>query len=305
MNKMCLILFLFFSYFMIGQTNQKQQNLPSKLMVSLGEYGTLVDAFVIEKQIPKVQYINDGQFLGKEPYTFDPILLTQEIERAVPNANEDAIVYIDLESPYLDHLINDSITSDSFKKSLRFFIDVIQFAKKMRPNSKWGYYYLPFATYWDRSSVFYDKHLKIKELIECCDVLFPSLYTFYEEKTKDWKNENEKYIKYNIENFIKIRQYYNKPVLVFVWHRYHNSNPNVGMKLIPKKIFQKQIKLIINSIFEHQKIDGIVWWGADNYSFRQKDVTILREFKGSESEYKEHNDKVLYQYMKIIDKIIN
>lgn len=281
-----------------------KNDLSSKFLISLNEYGSLTTDFIIKNNLKEVKYINDAQFLSKAKYEFDPELLKAEIERAVPNKNDSAIVYIDLEGEYLDNLINKDIGDDIFKKSLKLYIDVLQFAKDMRPNAKWGYYYLPFSTYWDRKADFYEKHLKVKELISQCDILFPSLYTFYEEKTDDWQKENEEYLKFNLENFIKIKKYYNKPIYVFVWHRYHNSNPNVGMGLIPKKTFQKHIKMIINSNFEHQKVDGIVWWGADNYSFRQKDKAVLKEFNGTELEYKQFNDKKLYQYLKIIEKVI-
>lgn len=299
--KHIVILLCFFQ----NNAQEIKNDLSSKLLISLNEYGSLMTDFIIKNNLKEVRYVNDAQFLSKVKYEFDVELLKTEIERAVPNKNDSTIVYIDLEGEYLDNLINKNIEDDTFKKSLKLYIDILQFAKDMRPNAKWGYYYLPFSTYWNRNSNFYNKHLKIKKIIEQCDILFPSLYTFYEEKSVEWKKENEEYLKYNINNFIKIKKYYNKPVYVFIWHRYHNSNPNVGMSFIPKKIFQKQIKLIINSIFEHQKIDGIVWWGADNYSFRQKDKTILKEFKGGELGYKIYNDKKLYQYIKIVEETIN
>lgn len=296
----------FFSLLCFLQINAQEikNNLSTKLLISLNEYGSLMTDIVFKNNLKEVKYINDAQFLSKVKYEFDPELLKAEVERAVPNKIDSAIVYIDLEGEYLDDIINKNINDDGFKKSLKLYIDVLKFVKELRPNAKWGYYYLPFSTYWERNSDFYEKHFKIKELIDKCDILFPSLYSFYEEKTNDWKKENKEYLKFNVENFIKIRKYYNKPIYVFVWHRYHNSNPNVGMRLVPKNIFQKQIKIIINSTFEHQKIDGIVWWGADNYSFRQKDRVIMQEFEGSEVEYKQYNDKKLYQYFKIIEKII-
>ncbi len=303
MRKLGLLLFAF--YTVCGQTAKKVQDFPSKLSVSLGEYGPLLDDFINKNQITKLQYINDGQFLGDLPFSFNPLLLTQEIERAVPNPDDKAVVYIDLESPYLDHLMNDDVQSDSFKKSLQLFIDVLQFSKKLRPNAKWGFYGLPFTTYWNRTSNFYLKTNKIESLINQCDLLFPSLYIFYEDSDKGFYLENKKYVIENTQQIIKISKHYKKPAYVFVWHRYHPSNEKNGNKLLPEKVFLTHIKRIINTTFESRKINGIVWWGSDNYSYRESHKGVSEEFSGKKEDYKLFNDKILLKLAKKQMKIIN
>lgn len=306
MKKISVIFLIFTFQFVIGQTETslKKAN-ASKMCVSLGEYGSLMEKFIAKNNITKIQYINDGQFLGKEPYTFDSALLAAEIERAFPNPDGHGIAYIDLESPYIENLRDKDVNDESFQKSLKLFVDVIQFAKKMRPNAKWGYYAIPYTTYWDRIPGFYKKIKKIESLIKECDVFFPSLYIFYEDKDSIMTAENKKYVIENTKEIIKISKLYKKPALVFIWHRYHNSNLKVGNQFLPEKMFLIHIKQIINTTFGGQKVDGIVWWGSDNYSFRQKHKGVADEFKGSEQDYKINNDKVLSRLAKKQLKIIN
>lgn len=304
MKKLCLVLLFFTFHFVVGQTEKKQSKYPSRLSVSLGEYGPLMEDFIKTEGITKVAYVNDGQFLGTTPFSFNPELLTQEIERAVPNPEVASVVFIDLESPYLDYLMNEDVQSDSFQKSLQLFMEVIRLAKKMRPNTKWGFYGLPFTTYWNRTPDFYQKITKIEPLLQECDILFPSLYIFYEDSDKNYYLENKKYAIENTQQIIKISKRLKKSAYVFVWHRYHPSNEKKGNTLLPEKVYLTHIKRIINATFEGRKIDGIVWWGSDNYSFREKHQGMFEEFSGKKEDYKVFNDKILLKLAKKQRKII-
>ncbi len=305
MKKISILLLFFTFHLVLGQTGIKAKKQLPKMSVCLGEYGPSMEGFIKNNKVGKVQFVNDGQFLGKELYTFDPQLLTQEIKRALPNRKDNSVVYIDLESPYIENLRDKEVNSEAFQKSLKLYIDVIQFAKKMRPNARWGYYGFPYTTYWDRTSDFYKKIKKVAPLIKECDVFFPSLYTFYVDKDSIMTAENKKYVIENTKEIIKISKLYKKPALVFVWHRYHNSNQEVGNQFLPEKVFLTHIKRIINTTFEGRKIDGIVWWGCDNYSFRQKHKGVVEEFSGNEQDYKKNNDIVLSKLAKKQLKIIN
>ena len=275
-----------------------------KLYLSLGEYGPAMEQYANDQKLIKVQYINEGQFLGKEPYTFDPIKLKLIIDKSIPMPNSSGMAYIDLET-YLGEIRDKGTQIESFQKSIKLYIDVIKYAKKMRPNIKWGYYAIPHTTYWGRTPDFYGKQKKIEPLIKECDVLFPSLYIFYDEKDKTVALENEKYVIENTREMIKVGQYYKKPVVVFVWHRYHPSNDKFGMESLPDKVFLTHIERIASTSYQGKKVDGIVWWGADDYFFRQKEKGVAKEFKGTDKEYKAYNDKVLFGKAKKIKAILD
>jgi hypothetical protein len=268
-----------------------KSNFIPKLYFGFLEYGQSLNNYISENKLEKIVMINDAQFLGKDHYTYDPQLLIKEIERVLPNANDKGICFIDLEGENLENIMNLDIQSESFKKSLTLFLDVIKFCKKFRPNVKWGYYAIPYTTYWNRNAEFYNKIQKIKPLLYECDIFFPSLYTFYEDK--ELALENEKYVIENTIEMIKLGQLYNKPVLVFVWHRYHSSNEKLSEESLPENVFLTQIDRIVNTTYKGKKVDGLIWWGADDYAFRQKTKGVLKEFDGNDKDFKIFNDKVL------------
>ena len=302
MNKSLKIIIILFISLQI-QAQKKVSNSP-QLYLSLGEYGNLMEKFSKDNNIIKIQYLAEGQFLGKEPYTFDPIKLKNDIERAVPSSSEAGIAYIDLET-YISEIRDKGTQIESFQKSIKLYIDVIQFAKRMRPNIKWGYYAIPHTTYWNRNADFYGKLKKIEPLIKECDILFPSLYIFYDEYDNAVTLENEKYVIENTKEMIKVGQYYKKPVIVFVWHRYHPSNKKFGMESLPEKVFLTHIERIATTSYQGKKVDGIVWWGADDYFFRQKEKGVAKEFKGTDKDYKVYNDKIQLVKAKKIKTVLD
>lgn len=298
-----ILLFLLCSVLYGQKKITSNSHAKPKLYFSLSEYGSAMENYIRNNNLEKVVCVNDAQFFGKEPYTYDKKLLAKEIERVLPNANEKGIAFIDLEGDYLDNIMNMGTQIESFQKSLKLYVDVIKFAKKIRPNVKWGYYYIPYTVYWNRTPDFYGKLKKIEPLIKECDVFFPSLYNFYEDK--DLAVENKKYVIENTKEMIKVGQYYKKPVLVFVWHRYHPSNEKLAEELLPEKVFLKHIERIVSTSYQGKKVDGIIWWGADDYSFRQNVKGVLKEFKGNDKEYKQYNDKVLLAKSKKIKALLD
>jgi len=79
------------------------------------------------------------------------------------------------------------------------------------------------------------------------EVIFPSLYTFYNDQ-KSW----DIYAKGMIEEARR----YNKPVYVFLWPEFHVSNRILKGKEIPAKFWRHQLELC------RGLADGIVIWGG-------------------------------------------
>lgn len=266
----------------------------------MGEYGDAMTNLMKSKGIVDIKYVNDAQFMSDKEYVFDEAKLKNEINRSFPNSTDSGIAYIDLESPYIER-IHKPEDKAQFTKSIQLFVDVIRFAKKYRPNVKWGYYYIPLTTYWDKTDAFYKKNEEdLKTIIQECDILFPSLYHFYDQVYLSLSNEE--YFEKNVEESIKLGLKYNKPVILFVWHRYHPSNKNVPNELIPDDEWGKIIKEVSTTTYKNKFLDGIVWWGADNYSFRVNEVGFRKDFQGTEKEFKVYNDKVLLKKADIILK---
>lgn len=86
-----------------------------------------------------------------------------------------------------------------------------------------------------------------KGLAAYCDVIFPSLYTFYTD-VAGWE-------KYAIANICEARRVApGKKVLPFLWPRYHDSNATLKYTLLPKEYVYKQ--LLVCAMYA----DGAVIW---------------------------------------------
>lgn len=249
----------------------------------------------------KIKYIDEHAFATGKYLGFDKIKLEKTLIGLFPNKNSTGYCYIDLESPYIDALINEETTSKKFKESLNYYIKIINESKKIRPNVRWGYYGIPLTTYWDIDKGFYQKQNRLKPLFDVCDIFFPSMYFFYSDNGPEWTSMNEKFVRKNTQELIMLAKKYKKPVFPFVMERYHPSNPhNLGMKKIPEPEFLKYLKIILNESVGGNKVDGIVWWNADKYYFQ----TTLRYEKGLQDSIKQNNDSNL-KLMKKINEIIH
>ncbi|SEV94421.1 Hyaluronidase [Chryseobacterium wanjuense] len=252
------------------------QNPPQILICSDNKSKTFTD-FINREKIQFVQFVNDGQFIDKKvPFTFSKDLLIKELERAYPDPNASGIAYIDIEVPYIDYLKED-VTTDNYKRSVKLFLDVLDFVKKQRPNVKWGYYGIPYTTYWGRDKKFYDQYKKLDPIIRKSDILFPSIYIFYNHVS--FSMENEDYIEENAEEMIRIASIYNKKVYPFVMSRYHPSNASIGNQKINDSDFRTYITAISNAKYNNKHVDGIVLWNADGYSYRTSEPVLKKELE--------------------------
>lgn len=241
--------------------------------------------------------VGNGKYLG-----LDFEKLENSIISLYPNILDEGLCYIDIESPYIDYLINEDTNSQKFKEALNYFIKIITKARSIRPNVSWGFYGIPFTTYWDLEKDFFSKYDKLKPLLEVSDVLFPSMYFFYSDHEPNGFL-NEKFVRTNTQELIKIAALYSKPVFPFVMERFHPSNQNIGLKKIPENEFLKYINMILEESYEGKKVDGIVWWNADkffyNSGFYKKDCNNLDLFlrKNSDS-----NVRLMKKILKIIKR---
>jgi hypothetical protein len=81
------------------------------------------------------------------------------------------------------------------------------------------------------------------------DALYPSLYTFYPDK--------DGWVKYAKAQVMEARRYGgNKPVYVFLWPQYHESNRLLGLNYVPADFWRIQLETV------KQIADGVVIWGG-------------------------------------------
>ena len=283
---------------------ENQATNPPEILIYIENKTQFFRNYITQEKIRELKFVNDAQFLEKNKrFTFNPEFLKREIKKVYPNKNDFGIAYIDVEAPYLDYLINEPEDSEKFKKSLHLFLDILKFVKNERPNVKWGYYYIPFTSYWDRNDAFYAKHSKIKQIIENSDVLFPSIYIFYNYVNFDF--ENVDYIKENTIQAIKIGKEYNKKVYPFVMSRYHPSNGKIGNEKIENANFETYINTINEAKYKNTKVDGVVLWNCDYYAFNINEPKIHQEFKNSQQTFDDYYDQYVISLLEIMKKSQN
>lgn len=119
------------------------------------------------------------------------------------------------------------------------------------PSMMHGYYgIIPAREYWapvrrDTAAIalWEADNLALSPIAELADVIFPSLYTFYDD-LPNWKV----YAAANIAEASK----YRKPILPFLWPRYH-SGPKGG-QLVPGELWRQQLEFALGLT------DGVILW---------------------------------------------
>ena len=152
---------------------------------------------------------------------------------------------------------------DLVRASLTKYMTVLNWFRAAAPSLSVGYYGAPpIRDYWraitDISSQEHQSWMagndQIRALAGAVDVLYPSLYTFYPDRA-GWK-------RYAIAQIEEARRYGGgKPVYVFLWPQYHESNPTLGRLYLPADYW------LLELATAKEYADGIViWggWGSDN-----------------------------------------
>lgn len=132
---------------------------------------------------------------------------------------------------------------------------VIRWFKSPEPSMKVGFYgFPPLRDYWDsvqqegspRYKSWQAKNESLAPIAQLSDVLFPSLYTFYEDRS-GW-------IKYAIAEIREARRYAGgKPVYVFLWPQYE-AGGKLANTFLPGDFWRMQLETA------SKYADGIVIW---------------------------------------------
>jgi hypothetical protein len=110
--------------------------------------------------------------------------------------------------------------------------------------NSWSQGYLPTAT--KKYAVMQAANDRLAELAARVDVIFPSIYAFYEDQA-GWRRY--------AEHAISEARRYGKPVVPFVWARYHNSAPNgLAWQLLPDAYWELQLQTV------RELADGVAIW---------------------------------------------
>ena len=149
-------------------------------------------------------------------------------------------------------------SSEVVTDSLQKYLMVLEWFRKSAPDFSVGYYGIPpLRDYWraikDHTTQDYiswvNENDAIAPLTTAVDNFYPSLYTFYPDQD-GWK----RYAMAQIEEARRVGK--GKPVYVFLWPQYHDSNRLLGGRYLPEDFWQLELETA------RQFADGVVIWGG-------------------------------------------
>lgn len=141
-------------------------------------------------------------------------------------------------------------------QSIRKLAQVLAWMRDEKPNILLGYYGLmPIGDYWrairpvddPRHQRWVKENQGVQALAEHVDVIFPSLYTYY-DNPRQWRVFAQ-------ANLKQARQY-GKPVYPFIWAQFHNSHDDRAGQYLPGPFWRMQLQ------WSRQHADGVVIWGG-------------------------------------------
>ncbi len=279
-----------------NQIKIKPKNLNQKLLVALVTPGEDFINFRTQNNIPAVQVIDEKMSIG-EGFNLDYKKFESNINRIFPNADDTGYGFLDYEHPYLDPLVGSTPGKEDFEEAISLYVDAIKFAKKMRPNVKWGHYGLPISRWNDRE--FLLNNNKYEKIYAAVDIIFPSVYVPYDDQEVAF-SENFKYLYDNLEQSLIFGKKYNKPVYAFVMHRFYSDNKRLLFTEMNDDFWKRYLQTVLSVNVNGRYLNGIVWWGADTYFFdRDEGKNVKGDFKGTVKDFMKYNDKSLINKGKI------
>jgi hypothetical protein len=148
--------------------------------------------------------------------------------------------------------------SDQVQESVSKYLTVLQWFKEAAPELSVGYYGAPpLRDYWrairpptsKEWQSYSDDNDRLKPLAQAVDILFPSLYTFYTDQG-GW-------VRYAYGQIAEARRCANgKPVYVFLWPQYHDSNRELKGQYLADDYWRLELETA------KQYSDGIIIWGG-------------------------------------------
>lgn len=256
-----------------------------------------INNFILNSPAKKIGIFGRAFLDPKKDGTFDKEIFKNRLFKSFPNKNLEGIILLDLEGINFINILRGS--KEEKKKSIDIFIEIIKYAKNLRPNVKFGYYGIPDRKYWHFNKKWEENISAWVEIIKHSDIIFPSVYKLYPDSVNGIEKENE-YIYTNINRALIIKEQTKKPVFPVLSNRYHFGNKAHGMDLIPLEEFELYVERITKVQTENNTlIDGIVWWGADHYFFNKKRKKKEKKFLKFEN-FDEYIEPIFHDYFDVL-----
>jgi hypothetical protein len=151
-----------------------------------------------------------------------------------------------------------NVSAETTRESIDKYATVLSWFREAAPGLPVGLYgIIPMIDYWraiePSTGSLHKEWVSDSEralsLVGLVDALFPSLYTFYVDR-QGWVN-------YAVAQLLEAKRLASgKPVYVFLWPQYHNSNAIVGERYLPAEYWKLELETV------RKYADGVVLWGG-------------------------------------------
>ena len=166
------------------------------------------------------------------------------------------LICIDWEVPIFT-IIRDGPEHPRFDEIVSEMRRLIDHVVSRRPLAKVGYYGLPLRQYWYPDEEWREKMRALEPIWESSSVLFPSVYDIFNiEPGRDHERYGEM-VRFSLELAG------DKPVVLYTYHRYHNSR-EYGYEIIPRSEYVNHIAYLMGDVeYEGRRPAAVVAWGAE------------------------------------------
>lgn len=231
---------------------------------------------------------------AEDQWTIDEERFSNFVERQISVSDLSPQVALNWEGEVYK-AIQKGPTSPDYVRATMLFIKAYKIVKKLRPNAIVGYYGFPIRDYWNRNEKWKEKNRTLDAFLSNFDVLYPSIYDFYDSNTSQGRGDLE-YVRENVEEAILMGQRIKKPVMPFVWHRYHTSNKKKSLQLIPVEEFTDHIGSAASTEIKGKHIDGLIWWGSEYSSYARANKAKFANKVLLRAAWEEESVKILPVY---------
>jgi hypothetical protein len=242
--------------FSIGQKTQK--------LYFYAEQGNTAQESILNnfKNVSRIYMFYQNFFISGTK--FNPKVFDSFCSKLIPNVNQYGYAVLDWEGDEFNILRGVNKVSDQrYNDVLNSYIEIVQYAKKSRPNILWSFYDCNPAQYpgMTTSGMSFDN--KMAPLLKELDFFSTSLYL---RDSFSQTSRITNYLNSNVVESLRLGKIYGKKVLPFIWHRYHDAARLNN--LIAKTDFNKYVQSILDVKYQERKVDGVIWWNSESYLSR-------------------------------------
>jgi hypothetical protein len=164
---------------------------------------------------------------------------------------DDEPVVLDIES------FNFAADDAAAKRGVDALGTILEDFRAAAPGKRFGFYgAIPVRDYWramkgSGSGAYGEwqaQNDRLRGLAKQVDIIFPSVYTFYDDR--------EGWVRYATAQICEARRVSDKPVYIFIWNEYHDSNKTRQYSFLEREYWRLELETAF------RLADGVVMWGG-------------------------------------------